>query len=768
MNGIFFLGDSLGNNVSKYRFFLNAINPYIAKHANSQKPFFGIDLKNSMITSWAYPVFNRIKICLILALLCIGTTSMAQHASGTYLVDGEGNAVKNSTGLCWHTSAWKPPTEGSEGDARLLSILSDEELPPNDVEQYQRALPGFLKAAERNDLGAMNALGIMYLRGAGVPQSRQTALSWFEKAASLGLADAQVNMGYMLIGENFYVDNSVSAENRSKALTWYLKAAEQGNAVAQYRASLLYYVELRDESRGLYWLEKSANQGYGTALFDVGIRYNGNANYITQKNSDPAEDIVTAYMYFTLAFNNGFVHKNQGRILARSTSDFDDFKITKEQIADANRRVSEWGRQHVINVDKACSNNGEAKTQDETLTADMKSVIQEIKTMVKTSEEKIPDFVVHYATPAQIDRLYSTPEINKSTTGFKEHGLIFAGQGGRTLAFDSPSDIINKVSRWFPEEMQAARMQTPMRTFGSMTLRGPYLNWKEEPAAFIVLWSCMPERAWLMPNQSPFLQPEGGFRGVALWQYDADFGQCVRGVDNGWYHWPPEERHRLEDSVEKTLQLKFANFLSTRACQGTGPDDCALVLLLWSSLSPSDPALATSIQTLETQLGLAVPSSEVQQAETGPLKPKKIHKQKRRQEEGNYAQGIRKEAFLRAKLASIINAPSAWPESALVGVFRQMALVDNELPAGIRAWGYSPAGKDGYGMTNSSDYYVDPWRLFTAELELNPRIQLAIATYLNTLDGEARCGELFYHASKDLQRNYIRHHPEQNWTADCK
>ena len=46
--------------------------------------------------------------------------------------------------------------------------------------------------AEQGDVKAQYSLGFMYLEGAGVPQSYELAIHWFEQAAEQGHADAQI------------------------------------------------------------------------------------------------------------------------------------------------------------------------------------------------------------------------------------------------------------------------------------------------------------------------------------------------------------------------------------------------------------------------------------------------------------------------------------------------------------------------------------------------------------------------------------------------
>ena len=96
------------------------------------------------------------------------------------------------------------------------------------------------------------------------------AVKWYIKAAEMGNADAQVNLGC------FYhfgtaVPQDLSVEDRhAKALEWFTKAAAQGHAGAQYlTANALYNnrgappnMTAKDrQAQALYWYKKSAEQG---------------------------------------------------------------------------------------------------------------------------------------------------------------------------------------------------------------------------------------------------------------------------------------------------------------------------------------------------------------------------------------------------------------------------------------------------------------------------------------------------------------------------
>ena len=68
------------------------------------------------------------------------------------------------------------------------------------------------KAADQNDSGAMNNLGVMVEEGRGVPKDEAQALSWYRKAADLGNREAMSNIG------NFYYSGKIVGQDYAEAL----------------------------------------------------------------------------------------------------------------------------------------------------------------------------------------------------------------------------------------------------------------------------------------------------------------------------------------------------------------------------------------------------------------------------------------------------------------------------------------------------------------------------------------------------------------------
>ena len=80
----------------------------------------------------------------------------------------------------------------------------------------------------------MYNLGLSYRDGTGVPPDEGQAFHWFEKAAKLGLSNAQLKTGFC------YYNGTGVTENPAEGVSWYRKAAQQGDVQAIANLGLAY------------------------------------------------------------------------------------------------------------------------------------------------------------------------------------------------------------------------------------------------------------------------------------------------------------------------------------------------------------------------------------------------------------------------------------------------------------------------------------------------------------------------------------------------
>ena len=146
--------------------------------------------------------------------------------------------------------------------------------------------------AEQGDATAQNNLGVRYASGEGVPEDDAEAVRWYLLAAEQGYARAQNNLGLM------YTNGESVPEDDAEAVRWYRLAAEQGLANAQN---------------------------------NLGARY--------ASGEGVPEDDVLAYMWYNLA-------AAQGNENAPGNKDIIEERMTREQIAEAQRLSREWIEAH--------------------------------------------------------------------------------------------------------------------------------------------------------------------------------------------------------------------------------------------------------------------------------------------------------------------------------------------------------------------------------------------------------------------------------------
>ncbi|RKY26624.1 MAG: hypothetical protein DRP83_03880, partial [Planctomycetota bacterium] len=126
------------------------------------------------------------------------------------------------------------------------------------------------KAAEQGNADAMVDLGMIYVRGQGVPQDYQEAANWFRKAAKKGNAVAMAMLGAM------HSDGQGMPQDYRKAAGWYRKAAEKGSAFAMASLGSLYSLGhgvSQDYREAVKWYHQAAEKGVAHAMFMLGIAY---------------------------------------------------------------------------------------------------------------------------------------------------------------------------------------------------------------------------------------------------------------------------------------------------------------------------------------------------------------------------------------------------------------------------------------------------------------------------------------------------------------
>jgi uncharacterized protein len=99
---------------------------------------------------------------------------------------------------------------------------------------YETAYAGFYKLAkEKEDLAAINYLGVINYLGYGRKRDVEAARKWFELAANKGFAGAEFNLG------NIYANGEGVPQDFIQAYMWFYIAKEAGHDQAEKRMSVL-------------------------------------------------------------------------------------------------------------------------------------------------------------------------------------------------------------------------------------------------------------------------------------------------------------------------------------------------------------------------------------------------------------------------------------------------------------------------------------------------------------------------------------------------
>ena len=153
-----------------------------------------------------------------------------------------------------------PAPSASTGgmSAYELNELNNQGLAAHEAGNDAKAVELYRKAAEMGFAAAQGNLGYCYYYGYGVPQNYTKAAEWCRKAAEQGRADAQYQLGY------YYLTGEGVPTDIAKAVEWLRKAAEQGDADAQLVLGYCYELGKgvpQNYTKAAEWYRKAAAQG---------------------------------------------------------------------------------------------------------------------------------------------------------------------------------------------------------------------------------------------------------------------------------------------------------------------------------------------------------------------------------------------------------------------------------------------------------------------------------------------------------------------------
>jgi TPR repeat protein len=238
--------------------------------------------------------------------------------------------------------------DAEKGNANAQAYLGycyyhGESVPKNVGE----AVKWWRKAAEQGDAVAQRNLGICYEHGNGLRKDKAEAMKWYRMAAEKGHAVAQYNLGVCYSDGDVVakhpdpVDAIINlgrstlgmvsvAKDAAEAVKWFRKAGEQGNADAQNKLGCCYEEGSgvkKDLAEAAKWYRKAAEQGNAAAQYNLGVCY--------KSGTGVPKNFVEAHKWHNLASAQGFG-------TAKTQRFWSEVFMTREQIAEAQRRASEF------------------------------------------------------------------------------------------------------------------------------------------------------------------------------------------------------------------------------------------------------------------------------------------------------------------------------------------------------------------------------------------------------------------------------------------
>ena len=198
------------------------------------------------------------------------------------------------------------------------------------IAELKKAGPEIEQAAHRGDTKAEYKLGTMYLTGIYVQQDYNLAAIWYRLAAEKGDPKAQYALSAMYLYEHAPVPL-----DHAQGDMWLRKAADQGEPKAEYDLGNMYFHGngvTRDYVQAAMWYRKAADHGDTFAQSALGNMY--------FRGDGIPRDYLESYFWFSLSAAHG--NNEIANSISKSMLDSIERKLTKEQVAEAQKRASAW------------------------------------------------------------------------------------------------------------------------------------------------------------------------------------------------------------------------------------------------------------------------------------------------------------------------------------------------------------------------------------------------------------------------------------------
>jgi uncharacterized protein len=206
---------------------------------------------------------------------------------------------------------------------------------------------GFALGANSDRLTQSVAYRLTALGLAGPAPDASVANAFYQKgyyACALRLAEPLAERGdaraQSLVGLIYYIGRGALRDD-AKAVKWLRLAADQGDAAAQFRLGLMYSEGQgvpQDHAEAAKWYRLAADQRHPQAQYNLGLLY--------ATGEGVEQDNVSAHVWFNLAVAQFPASDARNRTAAVNSRDLMANKLTREQIAEAQKLAREWQPMH--------------------------------------------------------------------------------------------------------------------------------------------------------------------------------------------------------------------------------------------------------------------------------------------------------------------------------------------------------------------------------------------------------------------------------------
>lgn len=170
-------------------------------------------------------------------------------------------------------------------------------------------------------------IGMLHLKGSGVPKNNVKAYEYFERSAEEGFSEAQYWMGRLLGGRLNWLEIT---KDQKQAVHWYLKASNQGHLASQLFLGRRYYQGdgvPKDFAEAKRWYFEAAKQGDAGAYYFLGVASN---------------DSRYEYMWLWLASNSKSLIPNAVPKEINTELHEVGLKLTQQETIDARYWALSW------------------------------------------------------------------------------------------------------------------------------------------------------------------------------------------------------------------------------------------------------------------------------------------------------------------------------------------------------------------------------------------------------------------------------------------